>query len=71
MWSDFNQRPRVWMISNIQLMVTFLLGQKKICVYGPPTDPNFLAPTLNIFMALSVQNQLNTLFLLSNVVFDV
>ena len=30
-----------------------------------------LAPTLNFFMALFVENYLNTLFLPSNVVFDV
>ena len=43
--------------------------KKNMCVYGPPTVPNFLAPTLNFFMALLVENYLNTLFLPSNVVF--
>ena len=41
-----------------------LIGPQKTCVSGPPTDPK-------LFMALSVENYLNTLFFPSNVVFDV
>ena len=45
--------------------------KKNMCVYGPPTYPNFLAPTLNFFMSLLIENYLNTLFLPTNLVFDV
>ena len=45
-----------------------LLKPKKMCVYGTPTNPTFL-PTLNFYMALLVENYLNTLFLPSNIVF--
>ena len=38
--------------------------RKKICVYSPPTDPK------HFYMALTVKNYLNNLFLHSNVVFS-
>ena len=44
--------------------------KKNMCVYGPPTDPNFW-PDPKFFMALLVEYYLNALFLPSNVVFDV
>ena len=60
-------------ISDICLFIpAILLNQlgkakkKNMCVYGPPTDPNFWSR-----MALLVENYLNTLFLHSNAVFDV
>ena len=39
---------------------TFMSWAKKknICVFGLPTDPNFLAPILNFFMARLVENYL-------------
>ena len=47
-------------------------AKKKICVfYRPPTVPNFWPRTLNFFIALSVENYLNTQCLPSNVVFHV
>ena len=42
-----------------------------MCVLRSADRPKFLAPTLNFFMALLVENYLNTLFLPSNVVFVV
>ena len=45
-------------------------NKKNICVYGPPTDPNFW-PDPKLFMALLVENYLNALFLPFNVVFGV
>ena len=47
------------------------LGQKKICVFTVRRLTLIFAPTLNFFMALLVENYLNTLFLPSSVVFDV
>ena len=44
--------------------------KKYVCLLSPD-KPSFLAPTLNFFMALLVKNYLDTLFLPSNVVFDV
>ena len=41
-----------------------------MCVYGPPTDPNFW-PDPKFFISLLIENYLNTLFLPTNVVFDV
>ena len=41
-----------------------------MCVYGPPTDPNFW-PDPNHFCGIFVENYLNALFLPSNVVYDV
>ena len=52
---------------------TFLLRPRKkkyVCLRSADR-PQFFAPTLNIFMALLVENYLTALFLPSNVVFDV
>ena len=49
-----------------------MLGQKKKCVYAfYAYCPWFFAPTLNFFIALLIENYLNTLFLPSNVFFSV
>ena len=45
--------------------------KKKICVFTVRRPSLFFGPTLNFFMALLVENYLNTLFLHSNVVFVV
>ena len=59
-------------IKSMNLIQKCRLGKKKkICVFTVLRPTLIFSPTLNIFMALSVQNELNTLFLLSNVVFDV
>ena len=51
---------------------TYIRQKKKnMCVYGPLTVPNFWPRPLNFFIALLVENYLNTLFLPSNVVFHV
>ena len=42
-----------------------------MCVYGPPTDPNFWPGPKLLVKALLEENYLNTLFLPSNVVFGV
>ena len=53
-------------------MIRLNKAKKKICVFTVrrPTLI-FGSPTLNFFMALLVENDLNTIFLPSNVVFDV
>ena len=45
-------------------------AKKKICVYGPSTDPNF-RPDPKHFMALLVENYLNTIFCSPFVDFDI
>ena len=49
----------------------YYLGKKKICVFTVRGPSLIFGPTLNFFMALLVENYLKTLFLPSNVVFDV
>ena len=49
---------------------TFALAKKK-CVFTVRRPSLIFGPALNFFMALLVENYLNTLFLPSNVVFDV
>ena len=47
------------------------LGKKKICVFTVLRPSLIFGPDPKLFIALSVENYLNTLFLPSNVVFHV
>ena len=51
--------------------MNFYIRQKKNVCLRSANRTEFLAPTLNFFMALLIENYFNTLFLPSNVVFSV